>query len=204
MMRKRTLGPIRTMISGLRQYDYDRCAALAETMAMDHIARHASDEETETESTLTDPWGMNEHEAEMKSAEGSDRLARAKRKRKTLRAKEQERKKRNEASLVEKKQPISSESGMEGSRENMKKRRERIGASHRSRKVEGYFSYKSKVYLVSSRFSDLRSLKLSFDMQADVYDHIDFALTSLDMFSDISENLINYAFNVSFYPQVSS
>ena len=47
-------------------------------------------------------------------------------------------------------------------------------------------------------------MKLTFDMQADVYDHIDFALTSLDMFSDISENLINYAFNVSFYPLVSS
>ena len=30
-----------------------------------------------------------------------------------------------------------------------------------------------------------------------MYDHIDFALTSLDMFSGISENLINYAFNVS-------
>lgn len=32
--------------------------------------------------------------------------------------------------------------------------------------------------------------------QADVYDHIDFALSSLDMFEDISENLINFAFNV--------
>lgn len=33
--------------------------------------------------------------------------------------------------------------------------------------------------------------------QADVSDHMDFALTSLDMFAGISENLINYAFNVS-------
>ncbi|TFK24266.1 hypothetical protein FA15DRAFT_656030 [Coprinopsis marcescibilis] len=47
--------------------------------------------------------------------------------------------------------------------------------------VQGYFSYKSKVYL------------------ADVYDHMDFALTSLDMFSGISENLINYAFNTASY-----
>ena len=31
-----------------------------------------------------------------------------------------------------------------------------------------------------------------------MYDHMDFALTSLDMFSGISENLINYAFNVGF------
>lgn len=40
----------------------------------------------------------------------------------------------------------------------------------------------------------LAKLKLP---QADVYDHMDFALTSLDMFAGISENLINYAFNVS-------
>ena len=33
-------------------------------------------------------------------------------------------------------------------------------------------------------------------MQADVYDHMDFALSSLDMFSETTENLINYAFNV--------
>jgi len=124
---------------------------------MDHIIHHASDGETETESTLTDTRGMNEHEAEMKRAEGSDRLARAKRKRRKLRAKEQERKRRNEASLVEQKEPISSESGMEKERSqrDMKKGREKIGASPRSRRVEGYFSYKSKVYLVSLRFSDL-------------------------------------------------
>ncbi|KAH6911137.1 hypothetical protein BKA70DRAFT_1099837 [Coprinopsis sp. MPI-PUGE-AT-0042] len=46
---------------------------------------------------------------------------------------------------------------------------------------QGYFSYKAKVYL------------------ADVYDHMDFALTSLDMFAGISENLINYAFNMASY-----
>ncbi|KAJ7184152.1 hypothetical protein C8R46DRAFT_882360 [Mycena filopes] len=45
----------------------------------------------------------------------------------------------------------------------------------------GYMSYKSKIYL------------------ADVYDHMDFVLTSLDMFSGISENLINYAFNMASY-----
>lgn len=38
--------------------------------------------------------------------------------------------------------------------------------------------------------------------QADVYDHMDFALTSLDMFAGISENLINYAFNVSPLPWI--
>ncbi|KAF8899400.1 hypothetical protein BD779DRAFT_1488650 [Infundibulicybe gibba] len=43
---------------------------------------------------------------------------------------------------------------------------------------KGYLSYKTKVYL------------------ADVQDHMDFVLTSLDMFAGISENLINYGFNV--------
>lgn len=36
----------------------------------------------------------------------------------------------------------------------------------------------------------------SISSQADVYDHMDFVLTSLDMFAGISENLINYGFNV--------
>ncbi|KAJ7756783.1 hypothetical protein DFH07DRAFT_819920 [Mycena maculata] len=52
-----------------------------------------------------------------------------------------------------------------------------VGASQ----ANGYMSYKSKIYL------------------ADVQDHMDFVLTSLDMFSGISENLINYAFNMASY-----
>lgn len=35
--------------------------------------------------------------------------------------------------------------------------------------------------------------------QADVYDHIDHVLNSMDMFALISENLINYTFNVGNY-----
>ncbi|KAK7023838.1 cora-like protein [Favolaschia claudopus] len=46
---------------------------------------------------------------------------------------------------------------------------------------DGYLSSKAKIYL------------------ADVYDHMDFVLTSLDMFAGISENLINYAFNMASY-----
>ena len=45
-------------------------------------------------------------------------------------------------------------------------------------KIEGYMSHKSKIYL------------------ADVYDHMEYILTSLDMFAGVSENLINYTFNV--------
>ncbi|KAJ7694996.1 hypothetical protein B0H14DRAFT_3120256 [Mycena olivaceomarginata] len=56
-----------------------------------------------------------------------------------------------------------------------------VGASGHHFGRDGYLSYNSKIYLVY------------------VYDHIDFVLTSLDMFSGISENLINYAFNMASY-----
>ena len=45
-------------------------------------------------------------------------------------------------------------------------------------KVEGFMSHKSKIYL------------------ADVHDHMDYVISSMDMFSSIAENLINYTFNV--------
>ncbi|KAG6817573.1 hypothetical protein H0H87_006950 [Tephrocybe sp. NHM501043] len=46
-------------------------------------------------------------------------------------------------------------------------------------KVVGFMSHKSKIYL------------------ADVFDHMEYILTSLDMFASIAENLIGYMFNVS-------
>lgn len=52
------------------------------------------------------------------------------------------------------------------------------GDANSQTKIEGFMSHKSKIYL------------------ADVYDHIDYILNSMDMFSSISENLINYTFNV--------
>ncbi|KAG2022560.1 manganese resistance protein MNR2, variant 2 [Coprinopsis cinerea AmutBmut pab1-1] len=48
-------------------------------------------------------------------------------------------------------------------------------------KVVGFISHKAKIYL------------------ADVYDHMDYILTSLDMFAGIAENLIDYSFNVASY-----
>ena len=42
--------------------------------------------------------------------------------------------------------------------------------------------------------------------QADVHDHMEYILTSLDMIAGITENLINYTFNVRLFfcpPQVS-
>ena len=47
------------------------------------------------------------------------------------------------------------------------------------KKLEGYMSQKAKIYL------------------ADVHDHMEYILTSIEMFAGISENLINYSFNVS-------
>ena len=51
----------------------------------------------------------------------------------------------------------------------------------KNKPVIGFMSHKGKIYL------------------ADVYDHMDYILTSLDMFSSIAENLIDYTFNVASY-----
>ncbi|KAI0095022.1 hypothetical protein BDY19DRAFT_915920 [Irpex rosettiformis] len=48
-------------------------------------------------------------------------------------------------------------------------------------KIQGYMSHKSKIYL------------------ADVHDHMEYILSSLDMFAGISDNLINYTFNMTSY-----
>ncbi|KAF9011264.1 magnesium transporter [Cyathus striatus] len=48
-------------------------------------------------------------------------------------------------------------------------------------KVVGFMSHKAKIYL------------------ADVYDHMEYILTSLDMFADITQNLIDYTFNIASY-----
>lgn len=53
--------------------------------------------------------------------------------------------------------------------------------SVRKEPVVGYMSHKSKIYL------------------ADVHDHAEYIITSLDMFASITENLINYTFNMASY-----
>jgi len=89
ILHKRTLGPIKTLIYGLRRYDQDRCAALIDT----------------------------------------SRIA-------------------------------------------------TVNGAPVKVKVEGYMSQKATIYL------------------ADVVDHMDLVLTSLDMFEAVAENLINYTFNM--------
>lgn len=102
ILHKRTLEPIRTLIYGLRRYDFDRCAALADA---------------------------------------------------------------SEAGAVV--------------------------------KVEGFMSHKAKIYLVCPALINLDFLNVHCLWQADVHDHMEYILTSLDMFASISENLINFTFNVS-------
>lgn len=62
-------------------------------------------------------------------------------------------------------------------------------------KVVGYMSHKAKIYLVGP-FSSQSAWLDVLDLQADVYDHMEYAMSSLDMYSAMAENLINYTFNV--------
>ncbi|KAF9535692.1 hypothetical protein CPB83DRAFT_754377 [Crepidotus variabilis] len=161
IMHKRALEPIKTMLYGLRRYDLDRCLALAETMAMD--THYGSDDESEATK-------RRRQRAKEKQLSGGSAFA-------------------QQGSFSSGGTASSASSVASRDREEQRieqkmretAKRRRLKGSNRTKKVEGYFSYKSKVYL------------------ADVYDHMDFALTSLDMFADITENLINYAFNMASY-----
>lgn len=50
-----------------------------------------------------------------------------------------------------------------------------------SKPPKGFMSHKAKIYL------------------ADVFDHMEYILTSVDMFANVAENLINYTFNMTSY-----
>jgi len=62
--------------------------------------------------------------------------------------------------------------------------------------VVGFMSHKAKIYLVSLILRCF-IVRPSYLWQADVFDHMEYILASLDMFAGVSENLINYTFNVS-------
>jgi hypothetical protein len=64
-------------------------------------------------------------------------------------------------------------------------------------KVIGYMSHKSKTYLVGTFLLVWHDLDL-LSLQADVYDHIEYVMASLDMYGAMAENLINYSFNVRY------
>ncbi len=72
-------------------------------------------------------------------------------------------------------------------------------------RVYGYFSFKAKVYLVSGLNMESAEIMFNKLFRRTFSDHMDFAITSLEMFSGISENLLNYAFNVRahYYSELS-
>ncbi|KAF9011183.1 hypothetical protein BDQ17DRAFT_1387629 [Cyathus striatus] len=180
IMHKRTLDPIKTMLFGLRKYDLDRCIALA-----DRFRDYGSDEEDERSDNeeYHSPSAALLSSSSRGSPAGSRGVSPAPLSRIVSppraspdKEKEKERKKKKSKRQVRR----------ERRKERIKKEREEEERRWRKQMqkrivVEGYFSYKAKVYL------------------ADVYDHMDFALMSLDMFAGISENLINYAFNARRY-----
>ncbi|KAK0199107.1 magnesium transporter [Armillaria mellea] len=57
----------------------------------------------------------------------------------------------------------------------------KLSAANGNVKVVGFMSHKSKIYL------------------ADVFDHVEYILSSLDMFASITQNLIDYTFNMTSY-----
>lgn len=69
--------------------------------------------------------------------------------------------------------------------------------------VMGFMSPKSKIYLVGLHENVVRGLLLicrpSANVKADVLDHVEYILASLEMFESITENLIAYTFNVVSY-----
>ncbi|KAF8956065.1 hypothetical protein BDZ97DRAFT_1672245 [Flammula alnicola] len=162
IMHKRTLDPIRTMIYGLRRYDLERCRALADSMAKEVQYLH------------------------------HDSKARARRRRQKKRAMLRGEMSHSVQPFVYMSRDGSfrehegeggyEEHGWDQESDQHGRGTKGIGRGlMQLRRVEGHFSYKSKVYL------------------ADVSDHMDYALTSLDMFAGTSENLINYAFNIASY-----
>lgn len=183
VMHKRTLDPIKTMIFGLRKYDLDRMAALAENMAADPDYESASG----SDATLIDHSSTT-------AADRSKQEEKRKRKRNRQR----------ERALLRKHMKHAGPAGQGGQcgvttsskSPDHDSHPTTLGDGHWRRPVRGYFSFKAKVYLASS--SNLFEASALTARQADVYDHIDFAISSLEMFSEISENLISFAFNAGF------
>ncbi|KAF8913152.1 hypothetical protein CPB84DRAFT_1833411 [Gymnopilus junonius] len=172
ILHKRTLEPIRTMVFGLRRYDLERCRALADNIAVENESSSEADVQSRKES-----------KGEEKPKETAHSVRRRRRRKQML---------KTESFLSHQAFPngnVYSSEDPAVDQEHMVAHENSIDTLQREQfrrlvhvhKAEGYFSYKAKVYL------------------ADVADHIDFAITSIDMFAGVSENLINYAFNIASY-----
>ncbi|KAG2022553.1 hypothetical protein CC2G_000292 [Coprinopsis cinerea AmutBmut pab1-1] len=163
IMHRRTLDPIKTMIFGLRKYDLDRCIALADNLAM---AKQQQDALEAKRRHKRRKHGWLPGASTQFTTTGSKVEAFA----------------NLEPSHIHDLHRDLREGHIKTDDDHLREFMKQGGPGAISHvEVQGYFSYKAKVYL------------------ADVYDHMDFALTSLDMFSGISENLINFAFNMASY-----
>jgi hypothetical protein len=61
--------------------------------------------------------------------------------------------------------------------------------------VQGYMSAKSKIYLVGQPSCTDRQIIHTL-IQSDASDHLEVVLSSLDQFSTMTDNLIDFVFNV--------
>ncbi|KAJ3569911.1 hypothetical protein NP233_g4745 [Leucocoprinus birnbaumii] len=211
IMHKLTLEPIKTMMYNLRRYDVDRCVAMAKHIKAE--AEFSDDDGTEPntpavskpnkpashgsaqketdrkngkrpkreQSLLSSHWGFEPEASRSEpDGDGDDRapadsihgmdMGLNKKSRKRLRARRQSQAKRD----AERAERMRWEKAWRYLDIN-------DGQGGDKRRFRGYLSYMCKVYL------------------SDVCDHMEFALTSLDMFAGISENLIDYAFNMASY-----
>ncbi|PPQ78053.1 hypothetical protein CVT25_015598 [Psilocybe cyanescens] len=187
ILHKRTLEPIRTMVYGLRRYDLERSRALADNIALEIGSS------SDTDSTKDKIGGKQNGDKTKRSAARSQAQKRKRRLKQLFEAEHFAR--HDDSHLNEGESNTSVASRVEHPTDHRYSTgQERINrAKQGALNVQGYFSYKAKVYLTNFE------VVLLMHGQADVSDHMDFALTSLDMFAGISENLINYAFNVASY-----
>ncbi|KIK29956.1 hypothetical protein PISMIDRAFT_648208, partial [Pisolithus microcarpus 441] len=64
--------------------------------------------------------------------------------------------------------------------------------------VQGFMSHKAKIYLVEA--DETYAYLCAGREQADVHDHVEYILSTMDTFAGMAENLINYTFNVGSHP----
>ncbi|PPR02708.1 hypothetical protein CVT26_009811 [Gymnopilus dilepis] len=171
ILHKRTLEPIRTMVYGLRRYDLERCRALADNIAIE--SADGSDADT---------LSQKEGQTDGKPKDSSYSIRRRRRRKQMLKTEPfLGHQAFPEGDLHLPDTPTKEQEQVMMHHEQSIDHLQREQFRRLGHKVEGYFSYKAKVYL------------------ADVSDHMDFAITSIDMFAGIAENLINYAFNTASY-----
>ncbi|RXW17592.1 hypothetical protein EST38_g8261 [Candolleomyces aberdarensis] len=172
IMLKRTFEPIKTMIFGLRKYDLDRCIALRDSLAQAKKEQQVRDEKREHAKNKK----KGKHGPQQEPPQAATTTTTSGTPIPLVPPTNCEHEHEPEHG-----QDLQQSMGVDHGLLKSDEQHLRAMATGHGPHVKGYLSYKSKVYL------------------ADVYDHMDFALSSLDLFSETTENLINYAFNIASY-----